>query len=94
MKSVMSHVFSQVPQADIPRSQFNRSCGVKTTFDSGYLVPVFIDEALPGDTFNLKMTFCSDGYSASSVHGQYVHGKLLFCRPDAADLGQLAEVLW
>ena len=56
MKSVMSHVFSQVPQADIPRSQFNRSCGVKTTFDSGYLVPVFIDEALPGDTFNLKMT--------------------------------------
>lgn len=55
-RSVMSHAFSQVPQANIPRSQFNRSCGYKTTFDSGYLVPVFIDEALPGDTFNLHMS--------------------------------------
>jgi len=56
MKSVMSHSFSQVPRADIPRSQFNRSCGYKTTFDAGYLVPVFVDEVLPGDTFNLRMT--------------------------------------
>jgi len=56
MKSVMKHMFSQVPQADIPRSSFNRSCGLKTTFDSGYLVPVLVDEALPGDTFNLNMT--------------------------------------
>jgi hypothetical protein len=56
MKSVMQHMFSQVPQANIPRSQFNRSCGLKTTFDSGYLVPIFVDEALPGDTFNCHMT--------------------------------------
>lgn len=56
MKSVMSHQFSQVPKVEIPRSSFNRSCGLKTTFDSGYLVPVFVDEALPGDTFNLNMT--------------------------------------
>lgn len=56
LPSVMSHSFSQSPQANIPRSQFNRSHGCKTTFDSGYLVPVFLDEALPGDTFNLKMT--------------------------------------
>jgi hypothetical protein len=56
MKSVMSHNFSQVPQAQIPRSSFDRSHGFKTTFNSGYLVPVFIDEALPGDTFNLQMT--------------------------------------
>lgn len=55
MKSVMSHSFSQVPRANIPRSQFNRSHGLKTTFDSDYLVPIFVDEALPGDTFNLKM---------------------------------------
>jgi len=54
MKSVMKHQFSRVPKADIPRSQFNRSHGVKTTFDSGYLVPFFVDEALPGDTFNLR----------------------------------------
>jgi len=54
MKSVMTHQFSQIPRADIPRSQFNRSSGVKSTFDSGYLVPFFVDEALPGDTFRLK----------------------------------------
>jgi len=52
----MTHQFSQVPKVEIPRSSFNRSCGLKTTFDSGYLVPVFVDEALPGDTFNLNMT--------------------------------------
>ncbi|AXQ65752.1 MAG: major capsid protein [Microviridae sp.] len=56
MKSVMSHQFSQVPRADIQRSKFDRSHGVKTTFDSGYLIPVFVDEALPGDTFNLRTT--------------------------------------
>lgn len=56
MKSVMSHQFSQVPTADIPRSSFDRSHGYKTTFDAGYLVPVFVDEALPGDTFNCRMT--------------------------------------
>lgn len=54
--SVMSHRFSQVPKATIPRSQFDRSHGLKTTFDVGYLVPVFVDEVLPGDTFNLKAT--------------------------------------
>lgn len=56
MKSVMSHNFSQVPRANIPRSSFNRSHGLKTTFNAGYLIPIFVDEALPGDTFNLKMT--------------------------------------
>lgn len=55
MKSVMTHQFGQVPRAEIPRSAFDRSHGYKTTFDAGYLVPVFVDEALPGDTFNLRM---------------------------------------
>ncbi|AXH77431.1 MAG: major capsid protein [Microviridae sp.] len=54
-RSVMVHTFSQIPDARIPRSQFNRSHGYKTAFDSGYLIPVFVDEALPGDTFNLRM---------------------------------------
>ncbi len=54
MKSVMSHRFSEVPRADIPRSSFDRSFGYKTTFDAGFLVPFFVDEALPGDTFNLR----------------------------------------
>lgn len=52
----MQHLFSQVPVATIPRSRFNRSHGLKTTFEPGVLVPIFIDEVLPADTFNLKAT--------------------------------------
>lgn len=48
--------FAQIPGVQIPRSTFNRSHGHKTTFDAGLLIPVFVDEALPGDTFNLKMS--------------------------------------
>lgn len=56
LPSVMGHSFSQVPRAEIPRSSFDRSHGFKTTLDAGYLVPIFVDEALPGDTFSLSMT--------------------------------------
>ncbi len=49
------HKFSEVPNAEIQRSSFDRSHGCKTTFDAGDLVPVFVDEVLPGDTFNLQM---------------------------------------
>ena len=56
MRSVMTHTFSQVPKAEIPRSTFSRDHGYKTTFDAGYLIPVYIDEALPGDTINLSMS--------------------------------------
>jgi len=55
-RSVMGHKFSEVPKADIPRSSFDRSHGLKTAFDAGFLIPIFVDEALPGDTFNLNMT--------------------------------------
>ncbi|AXH75145.1 MAG: major capsid protein [Microviridae sp.] len=48
--------FSQVPEAEIQRSSFDRSHGYKTTFNEGSLVPIFVDEVLPGDTFNLGMT--------------------------------------
>lgn len=54
--SVMHHRFSEVPKVAIPRSSFDRSHGVKTTFDSGKLIPILIDEALPGDTFKVKLT--------------------------------------
>lgn len=50
------HRFSEVPRAEIPRSSFDRSHGFKTTFDGGYLVPVFWDLALPGDTFSVSMS--------------------------------------
>lgn len=55
MPTVMGHKFSEVPRAEIQRSQLDRSCGHKTTFDAGYLVPVFVDEVLPGDTVQLQM---------------------------------------
>ena len=45
---------SQVPKADINRSSFNRSHGLKTTFDVDKLVPIFVDEVLPGDTHKLN----------------------------------------
>jgi hypothetical protein len=55
-KSVDVHQFSMVPRSDVPRSVFDRQTAHKTTFDAGYLVPIFVDEVLPGDTFNLKLT--------------------------------------
>ena len=66
MPSVMNHNFSNVPKADIQRSSFNRSHGFKTTFDAGQLVPIFVDEALPGDTFNLNMS--GFGRLATPIH--------------------------
>lgn len=54
-RSSSQYTFSQIPKADIPRSSFMRNHTHKTTFDAGYLVPIFVDEVLPGDTFNLKM---------------------------------------
>lgn len=56
MKSVMKKDFARLPQTDIQRSTFDRSHGIKTAFDSGYLVPIMVDEVLPGDTFNLNAT--------------------------------------
>ena len=56
MHSVMKHQFSMVPTAQVPRSSFSRTRGRKTTFNAGYLVPFFIDEVLPGDTFNADAT--------------------------------------
>lgn len=55
-QSVSTHQFAMVPRAEIPRSSFNIQTAHKTTFDSGFLVPVYVDEVLPGDTFNLRMT--------------------------------------
>lgn len=58
-KSIDVHQFAMVPKADIPRSSFRQQKTLKTTFDAGYLVPIFCEEVLPGDTFNVKLTaFC------------------------------------
>ena len=56
LPTTQSKDFSRVPKVNIERSVFNRDHGLKTTMDSGYLVPIFVDEALPGDTFQLDAT--------------------------------------
>ncbi len=56
-RSVMEHSFSEVPRVDIPRSSFDRSHGVKTTFDADFLIPVLVDDVFPGDTFNVNFNF-------------------------------------
>lgn len=48
--------FAQVPGAEIERSKFDRSHSYKTAFDGGQLIPVFVDEVLPGDTFHMSST--------------------------------------
>lgn len=55
-KSVDVHRFAMIPNADVPRSKFLIEKAHKTTFDSGYLVPVFCEEVLPGDSFHVKAT--------------------------------------
>lgn len=45
--------FSKNPQVDIQRSRFDRSSSVKLSFNVGDLIPFYVDEVLPGDTFSI-----------------------------------------
>lgn len=56
LPSVLSHSFSRVPQAQMPRSVFTRYLTNKTTIDVDYLYPVLNDEILPGDTYDAELT--------------------------------------
>lgn len=56
LPSNMKHTFSEVPEAEIQRSAFDRSMTHKTMFNSGYLIPFWTEEVLPGDTFNVDLT--------------------------------------
>ena len=56
-KSVDVHQFAMVPRADIPRSAFRIESAHKTTFDAGYIVPVYLAEVLPGDSVKMEATF-------------------------------------
>lgn len=54
---VRGHRFSDAPAMYMKRTKFDRSHVYKTTFDSGKLIPVFIDEVLPGDTARLSVNY-------------------------------------
>ena len=47
--------FASIPQINIKRSRFDRSSQHKTTFNAGELIPIYIDEVLPGDTITMDM---------------------------------------
>ena len=56
---VKGHRFSDAPAMYMRRTKFDRSHVYKTTFDSGKLIPVFVDEVLPGDTSKLSVRYFS-----------------------------------
>ena len=45
--------FNQVPETHVSRTRFNRDQNILTTFDAGKLIPFYVDEVLPGDTFSV-----------------------------------------
>ena len=54
LSSSQTH-FSNIPRVDIQRSKFNRPSQHKTTFNTGDLIPLYVDEVLPGDTRSMDM---------------------------------------
>lgn len=46
--------FNQIPEMKASRTRFNRDQTILTTFDAGKLIPFYVDEVLPGDTFNVN----------------------------------------
>lgn len=55
-KNLMSpqEYFSELQQPQTPRSSFDRGCEIMTTLDAGNLVPLYWDEVLPADTWNVS----------------------------------------
>lgn len=45
--------FAQIPEMKASRTRFNRDQTILTTFDAGKLIPFYVDEVLPGDTFSV-----------------------------------------
>ena len=54
---VRGHRFSDAPAMYMRRTKFDRSHVYKTTFNSGKLIPVFVDEVLPGDTTRVSVNY-------------------------------------
>ena len=70
MKSLMTpqEQFSQIARPEIQRSTFDRSHGYKSTFDAGQLIPFYVDEALPGDTFKAHANIFGRMAPCSKIH--------------------------
>ena len=46
--------FNNVPQTHVSRTRFKRDQNILTTFDAGKLIPFYVNEVLPGDTFSVQ----------------------------------------
>ena len=55
-RKTRQHRFSRNPQPRVPRSAFQRDNQLKTAIDAGWIYPIWVDEALPGDTVSLRTT--------------------------------------
>lgn len=53
-RNVESHFALNPTRIDMSRSTFDRSASVKTSFNVGDIVPFFLEEVLPGDTFDVR----------------------------------------
>lgn len=47
--------FAENPQVEVSRSRFQRNSDNKTTFNTGDLIPIYLDEVLPGDTHQIDL---------------------------------------
>ena len=50
-----NYSFSVMPSVSISRSRFERKSQHKTSFNLGNIIPVYLEEVLPGDTHSLDM---------------------------------------
>lgn len=55
-RNTQSHFSVNPINLDIQRSKFVRPSSHKTTFNAADLIPIYVDEVLPGDTFKMKMS--------------------------------------
>lgn len=82
MRKTEASRFAMVPRNDVPRSAFDITHMHKTTFDSGNLIPVYVDEVLPGDSFRVKMhAFCRTATALVPVMDNLVLESFFFFTP-------------
>jgi hypothetical protein len=62
-RNVESHFALNPTRIDMSRSTFDRSSSVKTSFNVGDIVPFFLEEVLPGDTYFQSCAYADPAYA-------------------------------
>ena len=82
MNRQMESHFSKIPTINMPRSKFDRSHEHVTTFDVGQVVPVFVEDVLPGDSFSVDTSLvCRLQTPIAPFFGNIVLDKMFFFVP-------------